>query len=116
MPIGMRDGVATGNLVNSHPLLTNATATGAGSTFELHARQCTFQATGTTTAGSGAATIAIRVSNDKVTWLTLGTISLTLSTVASGDGFASDAAWAYVRANVTAISGTGASVTVTMGV
>jgi len=72
----------------------------------------TFQAYGTTTAGAGAATIKIQVSNNETDWLDLGTISLTLATTSSSDGFAAEAPWQYVRANVTALSGTGASVSV----
>lgn len=107
------------NLIN---LLTAAAATGAGVTKNNAAYQVdgsgnpmTFQASGATTNGAGAATIVIQVSNDGSNWLTLGTISLTLSTTSSSDGFAADAPWAYIRANITALSGTGAAVTVIMG-
>ncbi len=94
-------------------MLTNATATGAGSHIRMRfSDRITFQAYGTTTAGAGAATIKIQVSNNETDWLDLGTISLTLSTTSSSDGFAAEAPWQYVRANVTAISGTGASVSV----
>lgn len=95
-------------------LLENKTATGAGTAYAMVGKR-TFQATGTTTSGSGAATVKIQVSNDASNWLDLATISLTLSTTAASDGLAADAPWGYVRANVTAISGTGASVTVRMG-
>lgn len=74
-----------------------------------------FQAIVTGT-GAVTATVAIQVSEDGVNWCTtaLGTISLTGTTTAS-DGFATASAWKYVRANVTAITGTGASVSVLMG-
>ena len=89
-----------------------------------HSSRCTLSPSGnrvphTSSAvntSTGAATIKIQVSNDGANWLDLGTITLTLGTVATADGFASYAAWAYVRANVTVISGTNASVTVTMAV
>lgn len=45
----------------------------------------------------------------------LGTITLSGSTNVT-DGFSTASAWRYVRANVTAISGTGATVSVVMGV
>ena len=50
-------------------------------------------------------------------WCTtaLGTITLT-GTNSSSDGFTTQAPWRYVRANVTAITGTGASLNVLMGV
>jgi hypothetical protein len=96
-------------------MLTNATATGASAAFQVrYANRMTFQASGTTTAGAGAATVKIQVSNDGANWLDLGTISLTLSTTSSSDGFAAEAPWQFVRANITAISGTGASVNVQM--
>ncbi len=72
----------------------------------------TYQANGTTTAGAGAATILIEVSNVPVPatgdWITLATITLTLAVTNSSDGFASDAHWRHVRSRVSAISGTNA--------
>lgn len=98
------------------PLLSAATSTGAGSSVKPVGSNRTFQAHGTTTAGAGAATVLVQVSNNDSDWITLGTISLTLATTSSSDGFASDAPWKHVRGNVSAISGTGASVTLVMGV
>jgi hypothetical protein len=71
----------------------------------------TYSAWGLTTAGAGAATIVIQGSNSGGTaWVTIGTISLTLGTTAAEEGFTSSDAYEVIRANVTAISGTGASV------
>lgn len=76
----------------------------------------TFQVVGQTTAGAGSVTVAIEVSNNGVNYIALPSpITLTLSTAAATDGTVIQGAWAYVRANVTAISGTGASVSVIMG-
>lgn len=98
-------------------LLSAATATGAGTALDIVGRSTqTFQAVGQTASGAGSATIKIQVSNNGTNWLDLGTITLTLGTSAASDGFAAYAPWAYVRANITAISGTGAAVTVTVGV
>lgn len=101
-------------------LSINQTGTGAGSTFDIASTSQdekpnrTFQATVSGT-GSVAATVLVQVSNDPAYgWLTLGTITLSGTTTAT-DGFASEAAWQHVRSNVTAVSGTGAVVTVTMG-
>ena len=67
--------------------------------------------------GAVSATILIEVSNDGVNFITPGIATVTLSgTNVAVDGTSSAAPWAFVRANVTAISGTGASVTVLMGV
>lgn len=96
----------------------NQAATGTDAVVNLGERTVmlpvrTFQST---VSGTGAvtATVVIQVSNDGTNYLTLGTITLSGTTSAS-DGFASDASWGYVRANVTAISGTSAIVNTTMG-
>lgn len=74
--------------------------------------------------GTGAvtATIVIEGSNEATSgksvdnnWVVLGTITLAGTTTAS-DGFTTAAPWRFVRARVTAISGTGAAVQVLMGV
>lgn len=96
-------------------LLSAATTAAAGSKKTLVGAFNTFQAVGTVSSGTGAATINIEVSNDETNWIVAGTITLTLSTTAATDGFTISAAWPFCRANVTAISGTGASVTVTAG-
>lgn len=90
-----------------------ATATGVAHKFAAARPKRTFQAV---VSGTGAvtATVLIEVSNDDTNFLTLGTITLSGTTSAT-DGFASDAPWINVRAKLTAISGTSAAVTVTMG-
>lgn len=102
-------------------LLSAVTTTGAGSSSQLpssvsagQSAKATFQGVGSTSSGAGSATIIVQVSNDDTNWLTAGTITLTLSTTASSDGFVMDAPWAFVRGNVTAISGTGAAATLLM--
>jgi hypothetical protein len=102
-------------------LLKSATTTGAGAawnprdtsavaTYTYHS----FQAVGNTSADSGAATVLIQVSNDGTNFITLGTITLTLGTSATSDGFAVANTWEYYRANLSAVSGTNATVTVYM--
>lgn len=77
-----------------------------------YAGEKTFQATVSGT-GAVSATVLIQVRNSSShDWLTLATITLS-GTTTSSDGFASEASWAYYRANLTAISGTGATVVVT---
>ena len=102
-------------------LLSNATATGAGAAWNPRDTaavatytQHSFQAVGSTTADAGAATILIQVSNDGVNYITMGTITLVLGTSVTSDGFAVANTYEYYRANVSAISGTGAKVTVYM--
>lgn len=103
------------NKVATQALLSAATSTGAGTSFEPAGISRSFQLTGAVSSSTGSATVDVEVSNDGTNFITLGTISLSLTTSTSSDGFVSTTAWRYVRGNVTAISGTGASVTLTMG-
>lgn len=109
--------------VASFPLISAATATSAAcsSSRATNATQFgpvrSFSASGTTSAGAGAATVKVYGSIlGTDTWVLLGTITLTLATtitaVTNTDGFASFAAWPYLCAAITAISGTTATVTV----
>ncbi len=100
-------------------MLNAVIVTGAGSGFRFPSLAKTFQASGTTSAGSGSATVLIEVSdvdspgaND---WITLGTIVLTLGTTNLGEGFATSVKWKWFRARVSAISGTNATVSVVAG-
>ena len=115
---------ATNNLVGTsspfvYTLLSAATGTGAGDTITaLRPVPRTFFATVTGT-GAVSATVYIEVSGDGVNYLTgansLCTLTLSGTTTAT-DGCAVPAAmWPYIRANVNAISGTSAAVTVRIG-
>jgi hypothetical protein len=96
-------------------IMKNKTTTGAGGWVKAAAdigRGISFQAV---IEGTGAvtSTVDIEVSNDGVNAIdtVAGTISLS-GTTTHNDGFTADAPWAYWRANITAISGTSAAVTV----
>lgn len=105
------------NQGESVKLQSAVTATGAGAASQPYSGQRTFQAILTGGAGTLTATVSIQVSNEitgPTNWLTLGTITLS-GTGTQTDGFSSDAPWKWVRSNVTAISGTSASVDVLMG-
>lgn len=99
-------------------LLSAATTTATGEAHPPVGYVRSFQAHGSTSAGVGAATIVIEVTNAEDTngdpqhWMTLGTISLTLGTATTMDGFSSNSPYEYVRARISAISGTNATVTV----
>lgn len=99
-------------------LLDAVTVTGAGSAVQPKAQAMAFSARGNTSAGAGAATIAIQASNSGLanTWFTIGTITLTLSTTTTADGFGCLVPYAYIQANCTSLSGTNATVTAMMGV
>jgi hypothetical protein len=107
-------------------LLNAVIATGAGTGVRVTAPPSggsqfayrTFQAIGSVTAATGASVIYVEVSNTGVAtdpWIVLGTITLTLGTTATTDGFASQGAWEYVRGNINSISGTNATVSLWMG-
>lgn len=98
----------------STPVLLNATATGAGSAFTVQSAPVSIQATVSGT-GAVSATVVIQVSNDGANWITMGTIILA-GTTSNSDGFTAMANWALVRANLTAVSGTGATVVVVMNI
>ena len=115
--------LATDRPVETLRLLNAATSVSSGTAADR--AECevrTLQATGTTSSGTGAATIIIEGSNlispaagTNVDWVTIGTIVLTLGTTQTGEGFVSQARWRHIRARVSAISGTGASVDAYMG-
>lgn len=100
-------------------LLSGKTAAATGDT--VGPEQCnqlnrTYQATVTGT-GAVTATVEIHVSQNPATlgWVLLGTITLS-GTTTDSDGFSSEAAWAYTKAVLTAVTGTGATVNAGLGV
>jgi len=101
--------------VSTQTLLSAVIVTGAGDSYEPNSVNRSFQLTGSTSAGAGAASVDIEVSNDGTNFIKIGTLSLILSTTLSQAGMLSNAPWRYVRGNVKAISGTDAAVTLTMG-
>jgi len=105
----------SGKVYNLTPA-AGVTSTGAQSQIYKDSPYSTFQATVVGT-GTVSATINIEVSLDGTNWCSTVAGTITLSgTTSATDGFTTSASWKYVRANVTAISGTGATVTVLMGV
>jgi hypothetical protein len=102
---------------NKSSMLSGATTVAAGAAVNGISGMKTYQAGGTTSAGAGAATIVVQGSNDDAqeNWDDIGTISLTLGTTTTSDSFWSDDRYCVLRGNVTAISGTGASVNLMMG-
>ncbi len=114
--------VKSGRVFNLTPVagITTAVPTN-GTPIYKDSPYAAFQAIVTGT-GAVSATVLIQGSNEEATWLgtksnwiTIGTISLSGTTTAT-DGLTTIAPWKYMRASVTAISGTGATVEVLMGV
>lgn len=95
-------------------LLKNASAVSVGDPIENSGANRTFQAV---VSGTGAvnATVDIEVSNNRTDWLNMGTITLS-GTSRATDGFAAAAPWAFIRARVSAISGSAARVDALVGV
>lgn len=95
------------------PLFLARTSTGACVARNAPGPGATVQAAVTGT-GAVSATVVIQVSNIENSWLDLGTLSLSGTTTAT-QGLALDAHWVYIRADITGLSGTGATVDVVMG-
>lgn len=93
-------------------LLSNKTSAVTGDFEILGNDGATFQAVGKTSSGSGSATIDIEGSIDKTNAVLLGTITLSLSTSDSTDGFYVSSNWPFVRAKLRSISGTGSVINV----
>ncbi len=104
-------------MFNIQTLLSAVLVTGQSAAFKSEIGHKTFSAKGFTSAGSGAASVDILGSHDGSanSWVKIMTIALVLGTTQTADGDVSDAKWPYIAANVTAISGTDAQVTVSMG-
>lgn len=100
-------------------ILNAVTSTGAGNKHPPRWIKRSFQALGHTSSGAGSATVKVEASNvespTENDWIELGSITLTLATTSSTDGFTTDAPWRHIRGNVTALSGTGATVSLIMG-
>lgn len=99
-------------------LLENATATGYGAWFgptQVGPKTAQAHVQGT---GAVAATVQIEVTNKPTlatSAITAMTINLSGTTTAVDGAVINTPTWGYYRANVTAISGTGATVNVVMG-
>jgi hypothetical protein len=97
-------------------LLDNATATVTGNPAYPYAHNRTFHVVGSVSSGAGSATVIVEVSNDGANWLKLKQFDLTLEDPALNQaGYFTDAPWQQVRGRVSAISGTGATVSLTLG-
>ena len=96
-------------------LLDGATATGPGAAAAIISPNIGFQAVADADAAAAfSAVVRIEVSIDGTNWMLIGSISLSgTGGVAETDGFTVSAAnYAWVRANIESISGTGTAVTV----
>lgn len=110
----------TTSAITTSKLLDAKTAVDVGEAKEFLKKEGsagTFQAIANGTSGAFSATVLVQVSNDNTNWETAITFALSgTATIADTAGNNINAPWNYVRGNVTAISGTGANVTLIMGV
>ncbi len=110
--------MGTVNVVNENQvgvICSAATATGAQAAIRRSAPNSCFQAVLTGT-GAISATVFLEVSLNGTNWISPGLATITLNgTTTVTDGFATTAPWTYVRINISAISGTGAALTVYIG-
>lgn len=101
--------------IATNALITDKITTGATDAVLPLGNIKTFHGFGNTSAGVGASTIDIEVSNDGTNFVVVDTLSLTLGTAVVSDSYANSDAWKYVRGNVKTISGTDAKVSLIMG-
>ena len=101
--------------VKTQRLLYQAIATGIDETYIPLGHERTYQLVGSVSSGSGTCVVDIEVSNDGENFVNMHTMEMNLSTTVNSDTYFSIEPWKYVRGNVTAISGTDASVDLTLG-
>lgn len=96
---------------------TTITASGSGPWLYKEGVFATFQICVDGTSGTQTASVNIECSDDGIhpCATVMGTINLS-GLLSASDGFASTSAWKWIRATVTAISGTGAVITGFLGV
>ena len=94
---------------------TTVTAHPAVSARQASAGQKTFQAVCQTSSGTGTAVISVEGSNNAVNFDPIGTVTLTLSATSASDSFTSNDRYDLIRGNVTTLTGTGASCSLSMG-
>ncbi len=103
---------------NVFVLAQDQTATGVSKQYAEYGQKGiynkTFQSVGSVTAATGSATIAVEGSNDGLNWVSLGNVNLTLGTTVTTQSLTYTFPWRYYRSNVSALTGTGAKVSVFM--
>lgn len=104
-----------GTRANLMTIVDSATTTGNKAAVRGVNTNKTYEFVGSTTAGTGTAVIGIQGSNLQSSWSTIATTSLTLGTVTTSATAAGTDRWVWLRAVVTTLTGTGASVSITAG-
>jgi hypothetical protein len=99
-------------------LMLSATTATTGSAFQIRSTSDvftnrSFQAVGVMSSSTGTATVIIEVSNDGTNYVTLGTITLALTTAPSSDLFFAYTTYEFYRARASQVTSNG-TVTVYM--
>ena len=102
--------------VSQRVLLSGVSTPSAGQSVDLaeHANEQRNYVAHVSGTGAVSATILVEVSNNNLHFIPLATITLS-GTNSATDGFVSDESWQYVRGRLSAVTGSGATVTLTMG-
>jgi len=95
-------------------LITDATASATSDALACSGTKKTFQFSGITSSSTGAAEAIVQASNDSTNWTNLDTLTLSLAVTPSNDSYSVDAVWKYIRSVLNSISGTGATVNLTV--
>jgi len=108
--------LTSGHVMNMVPP-AGVTATGTTDWVPKGSPDTAVQVTVTGT-GAVSATVNVECSNDGVSALATPAGTITLAgTGSASDGFVTqNASWKFIRLNVTALSGTGATITATLGI
>jgi hypothetical protein len=98
--------------ISSFQTIAAATAQTTGETHRFRKTNIMFQADGTVSTSTGSATVIIEGHLGGGVWATIDTLTLTLGVTATSDWGFTKEPWEYMRARVSAISGTNATVNV----
>lgn len=101
-----------GDRTTNVQLIEDAIATETGETMQFRGANMLFTADGVVSASTGSATIVIEGHCGGEVYDVIDTLSLTLGTAATIDFGVVTAPWTYIRARLSAISGTDATVNV----
>lgn len=105
--------------ITKQSLCSAATTTGAKTAVQIKNQPPQFKkvvvAYGTTGSGTGSATILVQGSLEGTHYVDLGTISLTLGTTETTGKVETEFPYDYIRVNISALSGIGASITADVG-
>jgi hypothetical protein len=101
-------------ITNVATLLNAVAVTGTGSALAGPAANKTYQAAASVGTGTGTAVVTVQCSNNASNWDTVGTITLSTSTTSASDSFYSLDRCRFLRGNVTTLSGTTPTLTLTM--